>query len=227
MQIDQSIVYEVLAEKGITELYHANSVLTASQFLRAGSLLSKGTVKRAKMFQTVQGSDEIDKEWSVWFDVFTDSVDIHQRASRANVYGPVLFVLDSAIMKEACAGAVWVTKLNPTKWKCTTHEDRWFTSAEDLCEKFVKGQFDQMIVFRHNGGELEFGNYLKEIVLDDPDYMGTDRLDVYSMAKGALTLAKTEGNVDAPIRRRKCIEGCKCVENYKTDVAKMIEMFVP
>ena len=189
MQISSKTVYQVLADNGITEIHHANSVLTACQFLRAGSLLSRGSIERREMFQTAQTSDAIDQQYSVWFDVFADSVDIHDRARKANAYGPALFVLDSAIIKESYTGGVWVTKKNPTKWEGAKHEERWFTSSKDLRENFVKGRFDQMIVFRHSGGELPFENYLKEILLDDPEYKTPGRIDLFSMAKGALILA--------------------------------------
>ncbi len=227
MQIPSKTVYQVLADNGITEIHHANSVLTACQFLRAGALLSRGSVERAGMFQTMQSSDVIDKKWSVWFDVFTDSVDIHNRARRENVYGPALFVLDSAIIKEAYTGGVWVTKQNPTKWDGTKHEERWFTSAKDLRKNFVKGRFDQMVVFRHSGGELPFDDYLKEIVLDDPEVKSRGQLDLHSMAKGALLLARTEGGKNVKIRKRKCRGGCNCVANYKADKNRVLEMFLP
>lgn len=91
MHIPSTHVFEALSEKGVTELHHANSVATACQFIRAGSLLSRGSVERLGVAQTPQASDEADRRYSIWFDVFLDSVDIHKRASRANVYGPVMF----------------------------------------------------------------------------------------------------------------------------------------
>ena len=94
----------MLESKGVNELHHANSVATACQFIRSRSLMSRGTVERAGVFQTFQASDDIDKRYSIWFDVFMDSVDIHERARRANAYGPVLFVLDTRIIARAYTG---------------------------------------------------------------------------------------------------------------------------
>jgi hypothetical protein len=227
MQIPSNILYKILVENGITEIYHANSVLTACQFLRAGALLSRGTVERRGMFQTPQSSDVIDRKHSVWFDVFVDSVDIHQRAGIFNAYGPALFVIDSAIIKETYTGGVWVTKMNPTKWSGLKHNEKWFTSAEDLRANFVKGRFDQMIVFRHCGGELPFGIHLKEVILDDPQFQTSLRTDIHSMARGALLLARTEGGIDVKIKRRKCSVGCKCIGKYKNKRKWMIEVFTP
>ena len=227
MEISSKKVYDILTEKGITQLHHANSVITACQFLREGSLISRGTVDRNGWFQTPQESDSIDKNLSLWFDVFVDTVDIHDRAKRKNVYGPVLFVLDVAIIKKAYTGCVWVTRLNPTKWKSKKHEARWFTSADDLADNFVFGEFDQMIVFRHSGGELPFGRYLKEVVVDDPKMKKPGMIDFYSMAYGALTLAKTEGEVDVKIKKRRCPTDCKCVPGYKREPKRTIKMFFP
>jgi hypothetical protein len=39
-------VYEILKDADVDSLHHANSVLTACQFLREGALLSRGTFSR-------------------------------------------------------------------------------------------------------------------------------------------------------------------------------------
>ncbi len=227
MEILSKDVFDVLKTNGVESIYHANSVITACQFLRAGSLLSRGTVDRKRLYQTPQQSDANDKRYGIWFDIFADSVDIHHRAKRVNVYGPVLFVLDSQLIKRAYTGKVWVTKLNPTKWARKKHKQRWFVSADDLKGNFVEGDFNQMVVFRHCGGELPFRDYLREIVLDDPQKRTRGNIDYYSMAYGALTLAKTEGEVPTAITRRKCPAGCSCVNSYRTDVERTKKMFFP
>lgn len=84
MDIPSKHVFDALMDKGIDELYHANSVATACQFLRSRSLISRGTVERLGVTQTPQSSDDLDKRYGIWFDVFADSVDIHNRARRAN-----------------------------------------------------------------------------------------------------------------------------------------------
>jgi len=140
----------------VDTIYHANSVITACQFLRTSSLMSRGTVERKELYQTPQKSDQTDRQYGIWFDIFVDSVDIHARAKTVNAYGPVLFVIDSELIKNTYTGKVWVTKLNPTKWNDKTHEQKWFVSSDNLKDNFVRGRFDQMIVFRHCGGELPF-----------------------------------------------------------------------
>ncbi len=225
MHIPSAKVAKVLQSAGVSGLYHANSVATACQFLKARSLLSRGTVERLGAKQTPQGSDSIDKRYSIWFDVFTDSVDIHARSSRANAYGPVLLVLNTAIITRGHPGAIWVTQSNPTKWPDTSRSSRWFQSAADLEKGFVKGRFDQMIVFRHCGGELHLRSHLEAIILDDLSHSDAD-VDTYSQAVGALRFAMSEGQLDVPIRRRKCAKGCKCAAAY-TDNNYRRRMFDP
>lgn len=227
MDIPSAHVYETLHTRGVKELHHANSVATACQFIRARSLLSRGNVERLDLRQTAQSSDDLDRRYSVWFDVFLDSVDIHERASRANVYGPVLFVFDLSILNKNQTGRIWVTKQNPTKWAGKPQKDRWFQDREDLEENFVKGQFDQMVVLRHSGGALPFGKHLRRIVLDDPKRATTDHVDFYSMAVGALRLAMQDANIDVPIERRKCIRTCTCVENWGASDKQLLSMFDP
>lgn len=219
-------VYEILKNKGVASIYHANTVITSCQFLRNRSLLSRGTINRKGMYQTPQISDKNDRKFGIWFDVFTDSVDIHQRAKRANLYGPVLFVLDSELIKKTYTGKIWVTKLNPIKWLGRRYKERWFTSAEDLEENFVLGDFNQMIVFRHCGGELPFKDYLLEIILDNPK-LESNHIDYYSMAYGALKLAMTEGRIDVRIKKRKCPIKCTCLDEYKTNISNTKQMFIP
>lgn len=227
MDIPSAHVFEVLSEKGVTHLHHANSVATACQFISSKSLLSRGSVDRLGLTQTPQKTDKADRAYSIWFDVFLDSVDIHKRASRANVYGPVLFVFDINIINKNGTGRIWVTKCNPTKWSGKSDEDRWFQEKEDLAEHFVKGRFDQMVVLRHCGGELPFGKHLKEIILDDPGLQTQDGVDLYSMAVGALRLAMQNAGISVPIKRRECVEGCACKDNWGEDDERLFTMFDP
>jgi len=192
--------------------------------LKQGSLLSRGTTERYGYKQTSQASDSTDKAYSLWFDVFTDTVDIHDRGRRANYYGPVLFVLDTEILTEVSCGRIWVTKLNPTKFQGTTEIDRWFQNKRDLNENLSKGTFDQMIVFRHCGGELPLGNYLKKIIVDDPEHVLTGGIDIYSMAVGALQLAMNEQGIDVPVEKRRCRAGCSCKSYYARDKTNLIKM---
>lgn len=221
-----SAVYDTLVEEGVEHIYHANSVLTSCQFLRNKALMSRGSVEGMKLHQTAPSSDEIDKRMSVWFDVFADSVDIHDRVKNVNHYGPVLFVLDVEILRKSYTGRIWVTKLNPTKWAGMSHAERWFESREDLKENFSEGTFDHMIVFRHCGGFLPFGSCLKRIIVDDPK-MEVGKVDVFSGGCGALMLAMVDAGLDIPIVRRRCKPKCRCTATYEANEDRTTEMFLP
>ncbi|HNP97095.1 MAG TPA: hypothetical protein PKJ63_15755 [Cyclobacteriaceae bacterium] len=156
-----------------------------------------------------------------------DSVDIHDRARRANAYGPVLFVVDTRLIEKAYTGRLWVTKINPTTWAGKSGELRWFKDKEDLEENFVVGEFGQMIVARHCGGALPFKRYLKRIILDDPNIQTEDNVDFYSMAVGALHLAMQDSGLDVPIQRRQCPQGCNCKEYWTRDSDRLFQMFDP
>jgi hypothetical protein len=45
MDIASKQVYEALVEMDVKYIHHANSVITACQFLRQGSLMSRGTIE--------------------------------------------------------------------------------------------------------------------------------------------------------------------------------------
>lgn len=226
MHIPSSSIYEILSQNSINDIYHANSVATACHFLKENALLSRGTAERQGYEQTTQKSDPIDKNRGVWFDVFADSVDIHQRANRANVYGPVTFVVDSNIILKTYTGRIWVTKVNPTKWAGLSEKERWFQSKKDLEDNFVKGRFDQMLVFRHCGGQLPFKGYLKKIILDDPKIPGFN-VDFFSLAYGALALAMSYSRINVEIERRQCPQRCSCKSTYQSDEEHTLKMFYP
>jgi len=227
MDMQSKGVLDALLEKGVTKLHHANTVITSCQFLRKRALLSRGTIERSGLYQTPQASDAEDKRLSLWYDVFADSVDIHARAIKANAYGPVLFVLDVEKLRGKGHGRIWITKLNPTRWTGVPREERWFQSVGDVRDNFVYGTFNQMIVFRHCGGVLNFSEALDEIVLDDPQYETKSGLDLYSLACGALVLAAFEGKLSVPIHRRKCADDCKCLDYLKRYPGRTVEMFMP
>ena len=228
MELDSQEVFDVFQAKEIASVFHANTVLTSTQFLRENALLSRGTIARHdNWYQTDQYSDPDDKSEGVWFDLFVDTFDIHKTLRRRNSYGPVLFVLDLEAVRTACTGQIWVTKLNPTKWDGKSHEEKWFTSIDELNENFSATNWDHMVVFRNCGGELPFDDCLQQIILDDPQFQNADGIDYYSMALGALTHSKFEGAVAMDITKRDCSFGCQCIQNYAGKRATTKKMFVP
>jgi hypothetical protein len=229
MEILSKRIYEILKDKGVTSIYHANSVMSACSFLQNRCLLSRGSMDKSGLLQTSQISAKTGRNYGIWDDVFTDSVDIHRLAGSANTQGPVLFELDVEIIRQTYTGKVWVTKSNPAEWETLTHhERRWFVSAVDLDHYFARDNADHMTVFRHCGGKLPIHNHLKKIVLDDPELKTqTDQIDCFSMAYGAIRLAMSDGGFDVPVEKRVCDAACGCRDDYLNCSVDAERMFSP
>lgn len=102
-------IKQILIEKGITHLYHANSVATASTFLENGGVFSRGAAEDRGLYQTSQETDDTDRDVDVFYDIFFDSVDIHQRIKKLNHYGPVLFVYSIDLIDTLPQGSIKIT----------------------------------------------------------------------------------------------------------------------
>ena len=212
-------VYPVLQEKRINLLYHANSVATSATFLRLVELGGRRHIKRKRLAQTPQYTDDVDRKFGIWNDVFTDSADIHARIRSRNQYGPVLFVLDARMLATLPAEVdVLITKSNPTKWADgQQHADRYFTTAAELSAGLVRGTFDQMITYRIRDGLLPFGTHLQQIALDDPRVNRPDNIGTFTVTQRALQEAAAVGRVATPVSQRTCDADCKCWPNYASD----------
>lgn len=209
-------VLDVMKLKGVEALHHANSVQTSCTFLRSGALLSRHAVEQRKLEQTAQSSDQADRAFGVWGDVFLDGVDIHARASRKNHYGPVLFVLDleSVLRSADLEGSLRITRENPIYWKAgQTEEGRYFMTKKDLAESYSYGDFGKMFTFRLAEGAIPLKRYLLTVVLDDPS-IPQDK-EVFERAKDALVEAAKTSGIKLEVTRRSCSGFCRCKETYK------------
>lgn len=212
-------LYAVLQEKGIQRLYHANSVITSATFLRERGLVSRGTAEANQWPQTPQYTDDIDRKYGIWNDVFLDSDDYHRRIGNRNQYGPVVFVMDPSVLNELPAQSqVFVTRSNPTKWSDgQSHGERYYSTLDQLRAELVRGTFDQMLTIRIPGGVLTFAQRLLEVVLDNPARLRRDGSDAFETSMRELKAATAQGGVNAPIRGRTCNEGCKCLPGYQAN----------
>jgi hypothetical protein len=229
MQLPSRDVFTHLLQSGVTHLHHANTVTTSCEFIRKKQLIARGCMDRLGLNQTPQASDANDKVQGVYFDIFLDSVDIHNRASRRNLYGPVLFKLSVERLRAMDLPPLWVTRSNPINWNDnTTQQDKWFQNFTELQLEFVVGRFNQMIVLRHIGGVLPLTDCLEDIVLDEPQ-MNDAGLDYFALSTGAILLARTSSPTPLPFafHKRDCAAGCACITEYQGDRAATLELFVP
>lgn len=215
MELQSASVHRALREKGIDSLNHANTLQTSCLFLQHGKLLSRGAVKDRDLIQTAQHSDDLDKRYAIWHDVFLDSVDIHERGRARNVYGPVLFRFQLDLLLDEQIPNIWITRKNPTQWSVNDRaEDRYFTSVSEFSEHYSKGDFNSMFMLRNTGGTLKLIPYLKDIVLDAPK-MSMGEVDLYSHSVGALRLSAWQGGLtELEIVKRTCSRYCKCTDQY-------------
>jgi hypothetical protein len=209
-------VYGILKAIGATRLHHANSVTTSCTFLEQGGLLSRGFVEAHGLAQTPQPSDNIDKKYNIWNRIFVDQVDIHERASRRNYYGPALFVLELDILRTLSAGTdILVTKKNPVHWIDNEPEtDRWFRSVEELTGNIRFGNFDKMLVIETPSGKLDFPDAHARIILDDPQRQVSSGENAFTHAENRIKAAATTGKVEVRVDRRACSDRCGCIRNY-------------
>lgn len=212
-------VYPILQSRGISRLHHANSVVTSNAFLHLGGLASRGQVERLGWPQTGQYTDSVDKRYGIWNDVFTDGIDIHERISNHNKYGPVVFVLDAKLLLDLPEGTdVLVTRANPSKWiSGQSIQDRYFATVEELAAGLTRGTFDQMITFRTAEGIVPFGRRLEQIILDDPQARRANGSDAFTSALQSLQAIATASGIALSVTRRKCSFGCGCVKFYASN----------
>lgn len=208
-------VYEVLAEKGVHTIYHANSVLTSLSFMEVQGLASRGYNETNGLLQTDQYTDNLDKHFGIWDDVFFDTVDIHNRISNRNQYGPVLFSVSTDFLLDLpIASRALISKKNPTEWhSCPTENDKYFLSREELANGLRIGDFGQMVIVRTPAKLIPFKNSVKAVVLDDPGVSQQGGISIFEIAKTKLSSVSptTLSNV---IYKRQCRYGCKCVSTY-------------
>lgn len=213
------IIKKIFKEKNILNLYHANTMETACTFLENGGLLSRGAVEDRGLHQSSQKSDKKDKEVDVFYDIFFDSVDIHQRRKNLNHYGPVLFVYSIDLIDALPENIIKITKDNPMYWdKNMLENQKYFLSKYELSNNFFKGRFAQQITLRHQTEPLKF-DYLEQIIIDDPSLQYKTYLDsAYNHLKSLIN----KYNLSCSLNIRKCPVDCRCQNTYEAYKSKAI-----
>jgi hypothetical protein len=229
MKLNNRELHSLFVEKGITHLHHANTVATATTFIEQGGLLSRGDVEDMKLSQTYQASDEEDKQFDVWYDVFVDTADLHDWFGRQNIYGPVLFKFNiDLLLKDDLE--VWVTKNNPMYWHSgLTDVDKYFQSVQELRNEWntIERQ-KKMVTIRKPGKPILFEN-LEKIILDDPrvKIYGTHVLSA-EMITGLARATVNIQSIRALFEYRSC-SSCYCQSNYLNQVSteQLARLFLP
>lgn len=217
MKLNNLDVYNILLDQGIKYLYHANTVATACTYIENGGLLSRGAVEHLNLNQTPQSSDEDDKRFDVWNDIFLDSIDLHGKFPRQNYYGPVLFKFNLDLLKDSNLPELHITKDNPIRWNDDmSTSDKYFQNINEFKKNYKLGSYKEMITLKNTLEILPFNNYLVEIILDNPMVL-IENESLREKAKDALNDAIKKSSYDySKVTKtiRKCNPSCFCKDNY-------------
>lgn len=164
-------VVNLLRERGFTHIYHANTVATALTYLRNGGLLSRQYVEDHPQtcFQTMQRSDEKDKQFGIYNDIFFDAKNIWE-CNCPCFYGPVIFEYDIQVLEGK--SNVAITKKNPQN---SESEPEYFSSFLEVAEKHSSPgcwEFGEHITLRHQA-KVDF-TYLQRVIV----YMPPENVDL-------------------------------------------------
>ncbi|MBO5089769.1 MAG: hypothetical protein J6C27_02510 [Clostridia bacterium] len=208
LQVKRSLI-----NSGVDKLYHVNTVVTSLSFINQGGLLSRQTAEIMGVPQTPQSSDDIDREFGIYNDIFFDSVDIHDRAKRPNDYGPVMFVYSVDVLDTLTEYDICITRDNPIYWEDGMQDnEKYFSSEQEILFGFSKGDFNKHITVRNISVPLPF-NYLEEIVIDDP---GMEHIELLNKAKESIESSLNIIGIRVPVNVRKCSLNCSCLSKYTT-----------
>ncbi|TKJ37653.1 MAG: hypothetical protein CEE38_06160 [Planctomycetes bacterium B3_Pla] len=224
MDLKSSEVFEILKNENIHRLYHADSVITSCSFLKKGCLLSRGELESQGLPMTDQISDDKDKKFGLWRDIFVDGIDIHDRINKRNLYGPVLLCIDTSVLTEGGISSIRVTKSNPQNWSSNSQEEeRYFQTIDEFKYGYNYGDFQKMFVIPNGNGSIKFKEYLRKIVVD---YIIPNGNQLWERAIEALKAAGKESKIDhIPIEKRNCTCECNCVQKYRMMQPKTLHKF--
>lgn len=226
-EFDGKAVFNVLKRQGVEYLYHANSVKTSLSHIALGGQASRLAVINAGLPQTSQITDDSDKALGVFNDVFFDFVDIHNRTSNRNKYGPVLFRWNLELLNFLPENAtVLITKSNPSKWQNgDLPESRYFLTIEDLMENFSHGDFNQMLMIRLPSGLVKFDQNFLDILVDDPVELNCRPSSVHTRAAHDIGNSLTAMGINATVGTRNCRANCLCTKEYAVKATRIPYFF--
>jgi phosphoglycerate dehydrogenase-like enzyme len=224
-------IYQILKKKDIRQLFHANTVATALTFIEQGALLSRHEVESKGLFQTPQDSDEKDKRYGIWDDVFIDGVDNHFQHKRHNVYGPVLFVLKPELLLELGDHPLLVTRYNPQYCdNFPTWKSRYILDTAELERDYKSWQNDSsrmMFTIPSCGKHISLAKYLHEIIVERVNYHigeGEKKREIAVAVRDRLRQAlNANGLEQIPVRLKHEDDNfgdCNCLNTYQEEIEK-------
>ncbi|WP_332733848.1 hypothetical protein [Flavihumibacter sp.] len=221
--IDSKELFRLLTGKGVSTFHHANTAKTALTFISEGALLSRAYVENNGLFQTEQYTDEKDKKLDIWDAVFVDGLDLHEKFSRRNKYGPVLFHMDLKMLLSEDFPFVRVTKNNPANWSLI--ETNFYSSIEDIDKDYLTGNDYRdggiMFLFDKPEKKLALNTYCTKIIVDDPRITlvckDQSQRPISELVKATMeNTLKENGLHNIPVQiRHPDLSHCSCYLHYK------------
>lgn len=227
MLFEPKDIYNILKQKGIETLFHANTVMTSSGYLENDSLISREKMESVGLPQTMQESDTKDKGLGIYNDIFLDTVDNHIRFNRSNYYGPVLFEIDIEILNKIQSGQILITKKNPADWDFSL-KNGFYNSLQDIQRSYF-GEHNNHIIYRDPSGMLNIKGFIKRLVLDDPNKNEPiPEVSIYDVAESSLEYSIGKSSLGIQVTKRDCQSiFCKCQNTYDNRIWYMLNKFMP
>jgi hypothetical protein len=180
VDLNANEVYRILNNKNIKHLHHTNTVTTSKTFLEYGALLSREYVQVGNLFQTIQDSDDKDVELGINDYVFLDGKDLGEYFSRPNHYGPILFKLKLELLLSDEINTVRISRKNPVHWNSKDGlNDKYHNSLQEFEKEYLSGNKlsdgGTMFMITSVNGKLDFGEYLDEVCVDNPNLILSDK----------------------------------------------------
>lgn len=221
--IDPKELYEFLSAQNIRYFFHANTVRTSCTFIEEKGLLSRGAIEAKGLIQTPQSSDEDDKQFNVWNDIFFDLVDLHGYFPRQNLYGPVCFVLNNSLLLDPDLPNICITKNNPIYWESNMSDiDKYYASVQEYIDEFEDNKkkkciHRKMFTIHDTFEKISFEKYLEKIILDNPK-VSVNHVNLYREAKRRLVNSLKVAGSDESILHMRVCSNCFCCRNYLNQV---------
>lgn len=220
MKLNNQELHNLFSKKGIYHLYHANTVRTSRTYIEQGGLMSRGAVEFNGLLQTDQETDEIDRLFDVWNDIFLDTVDLHGYFGRQNYYGPIVFKILTDFLTQTNFD-IWITKDNPKYWtEGMTNEQKYFQSVKELADNWDAYQRQRKMTTIKNKLEPILLEYVEEVIVDNPNVQNNNNGLIYF--NQAVTDLKQSLLVNPPLKSRfktRTCNGCYCKDNYLNQVS--------
>ena len=219
LEVSPIELYRFLDSKKYNYFYHANTIRTSCSLIESNGLLSRGEMESRSLPMSPQSSDEIDKKFDVWNDIFFDLLDLHGYFPRQNYYGPVCFKMSKEFLLDKDLQNICITKNNPIYWKDKMSlEEKYYSSVDEYISEFESNMRNKVIQTKmftiHNTSKIiPFNKYLVEILLDNPP-LRLGELSLFNVARQELLTSLENARMNPHILKVRTCLNCLCIHNY-------------